>query len=52
MKMSPMQREVVRLTGEGYSAREIGQRLGIPEDTAATYIKRARKAWERAKGKR
>jgi RNA polymerase sigma factor (sigma-70 family) len=52
LKMSPTQREVVRLTAEGYSAREIGQRLGIPEDTAATHLKRARKAYERARSKR
>jgi RNA polymerase sigma factor (sigma-70 family) len=48
MKMSPTRREVVRLTALGYSAREIGERLGIPEDTAATHLKRARKAWEKA----
>jgi RNA polymerase sigma factor (sigma-70 family) len=52
MKMSPKQREVVRLTGEGYSAREIGERLGIPEDTAGTYLKRARTAYRRAQAKR
>jgi DNA-directed RNA polymerase specialized sigma24 family protein len=52
MKMSAKQREAVRLTGLGYSAREIGLILRVPEETAATYIKRLRKAWERAKGKR
>jgi RNA polymerase sigma factor (sigma-70 family) len=52
LKMSPMQREAVAMAAEGYTAREIGERLGVPEDTAGTYIKRARKAWERGKGKR
>jgi DNA-directed RNA polymerase specialized sigma24 family protein len=52
MKMSPKQREAVALAAEGYTAREIGERLGVPEDTAATYLKRARKAWEKARGKR
>lgn len=52
MKMRPKQRQAVELAALGYTAREIGERLGVPEDTAATYLKRARKAWERARGKR
>jgi DNA-directed RNA polymerase specialized sigma24 family protein len=45
MKMSAKQREAVRLTGLGYSAREIGLILRVPEETAASYVKRLRKAW-------
>lgn len=52
LKMSPKQREAVALAAQGYTAREIGERLGVPEDTAATYLKRARKKWERARGRR
>ena len=51
-KLSPKQVEVVALAAQGYSAREIGEMLGIPEDTAATRLKRARAAWDRARGKR
>jgi RNA polymerase sigma factor (sigma-70 family) len=51
-RLSPKQLEVVELAAQGYTAREIGELLGIPEDTAATRLKRARWAWERAKGKR
>jgi RNA polymerase sigma factor (sigma-70 family) len=52
LKMKPKQREAVAMAAQGYTAREIGERLGVPEDTASTYLKRARKGWERAKGKR
>lgn len=49
LKLSPKQREAVALAAEGYTAKEVGQRLGVPEDTAATYLKRARKAWNAAR---
>jgi RNA polymerase sigma factor (sigma-70 family) len=52
MKMSPKQRQAVALAAEGYTAREIGERLGVPEDTAATYLKRARKAYEKERPSR
>jgi RNA polymerase sigma factor (sigma-70 family) len=52
LKMSPAQSKTVALAAQGYTAREIGQRLGIPEDTAATYLKRARAAFEKARRKR
>jgi RNA polymerase sigma factor (sigma-70 family) len=47
MKMSPKQREVVRLTALGFTAREIGERLGIPEETAASCVKRARASYKK-----
>ena len=49
MKMSHKQRDAVSLAAQGYSAREIGEWLQIPEDTASTYLKRARKAWKRGR---
>jgi DNA-directed RNA polymerase specialized sigma24 family protein len=49
MKMSPKQRAAVAMAAFGYTAKEIGERMGVPEDTAATWLKRVRKAWERAK---
>lgn len=49
LRMSDAQRLAVGLAAYGHTAREIGERLGIPEDTAATYIKRARKAYDMAK---
>jgi RNA polymerase sigma factor (sigma-70 family) len=52
LKLSPPQREVVRLTALGYTAEEIGARMKLSPNTVATHLKRARKAWERAKGKR
>jgi RNA polymerase sigma factor (sigma-70 family) len=48
LKMRPAQRKTVALAAQGYTAREIGQRLGIPEETAATYLKRARAAYKKA----
>lgn len=48
MKMSAKQREAVRLTGLGYSAREIGLILRVPMDTASNYLRRARLAYEAA----
>jgi RNA polymerase sigma factor (sigma-70 family) len=52
LKLSPPQREVVRLTALGYTAEEIGVRMKMSPNTVATHLKRARMAWERAKGKR
>jgi RNA polymerase sigma factor (sigma-70 family) len=52
LKMRPAQRQTVALAAQGYTAREIAQRLGIPEDTAATYLRRARLAYKKARGKR
>lgn len=52
MKLTWKQLEVVALAAQGYTAREIGEMLGIPEDTAATYLKRARKAYVSAKRRR
>jgi RNA polymerase sigma factor (sigma-70 family) len=51
LKMRPAQRKTVALAAQGYTAREIGHRLGIPENTAATYLKRARALYEKARGK-
>jgi RNA polymerase sigma factor (sigma-70 family) len=51
-KLSPKQLEVVALAAEGYTARQIAELLGIPTDTVSTRLRRARWAWEKAKGKR
>jgi RNA polymerase sigma-70 factor (ECF subfamily) len=47
-KLSTAHHEVVVLAAQGYTAREIGEKLGIPEDTAATRLRRARRAFEEA----
>jgi RNA polymerase sigma factor (sigma-70 family) len=48
MKLSQKQRETVALAAQGYTAREIGERLGIPEETAASCVKRARASYRAA----
>jgi DNA-binding NarL/FixJ family response regulator len=40
-ELSPREREVVRLTAEGYDAREIGERLYLSGKTVETYRRRA-----------
>jgi len=40
-RLSPREREVVRLLSQGYSLRAIAERLGISEKTASTYKARA-----------
>jgi len=40
-RLSPREREVVRLLSQGYSLRAIAERLGISEKTASTYKTRA-----------
>ena len=47
-KLSQEHRDVVALAAEGHTAREIGEMLGIPEDTASTRLKRARRAFHEA----
>jgi two-component system response regulator NreC len=39
--LSPREREVVRLTAEGYDARDIGERLYLSAKTVETYRRRA-----------
>jgi RNA polymerase sigma-70 factor (ECF subfamily) len=48
VKLSPAHREVVDLAAQGYTAKQIGELLGIPEDTASTRLKRARRAFREA----
>lgn len=40
-ELSPREREVVRLTAEGYDARDIGERLYLSGKTVETYRRRA-----------
>ncbi len=40
-ELSPREREVVRLTAEGYDARDIGERLYLSAKTVETYRRRA-----------
>ena len=48
VKLSPLSLAVVLLAAEGYTLVEIGQRLGIPMDTAWTCLRRARAKYRRA----
>lgn len=52
MKLSRAQREVVRLTALGHTAEQVGRIMGFSPNTASTHLTRARKAYEKAKGKR
>ena len=42
-ELSPRQRQVLLLTVQGYSQREIAEMLGIAQRTACEYLQAARK---------
>ena len=42
--LSPRQREILALVGQGMSSKEIARRTGIGEQTVNTHIRRARMA--------
>jgi DNA-directed RNA polymerase specialized sigma24 family protein len=50
LRMIPKQREAVAMAAQGYTAREIGERLGVPEETAASYLKRGGRRGRRGSG--
>jgi RNA polymerase sigma factor (sigma-70 family) len=51
LELTAKQREVLILTALGHTAPEIGALLGIPHNTASTYLRRARAAYGRALGR-
>ena len=52
VKLSAVQREIVRRTALGHTAVEIGAALGLVPDTVSTHLRRARMAFSRALQKR